>query len=280
MSGGGSNTQTTKSEPWEVQQPYIKDIYNQAQSQYQGGPMEFYPNQTYANATDTQLQAEQLQRQAALGASSTLSGSLLPAFQQQLQNPSQIFSDPMFQQSLTAGLRPIQEGMQTGLQQARRDATGAGQLGGGRQAILESNVMKDYLTKSSDVASKMYGDIYGDIARNQAVTLGLAPQIMGSLAAPSQLLGQVGNIEQARQQQAIDDQRARFEFEQQAPGAALGQYANLAAGSIIPGTTTQTGGGQSGGNQLMGLIGAGVGAYYGGPQGASAGYSIGSQGFA
>ena len=278
MSGGGSNTQTTKSEPWEVQQPYIKDIYNQAQSQYQGGPMEFYPNQTYANATDTQLQAEQLQRQAALGASSTLSGSLLPAFQQQLQNPSQIFSDPMFQQSLTAGLRPIQEGMQTGLQQARRDATGAGQLGGGRQAILESNVLKDYLTKSSDVASKMYGDIYGDIARNQAVTLGLAPQIMGSLAAPSQLLGQVGNIEQARQQQAIDDQRARFEFEQQAPGAALGQYANLAAGSIIPGTTTQTGPSQ-GGNQLMGLIGAGLGAFAG-PAGATAGYTIGSQGFA
>ena len=120
----------------------------------------------------------------------------------------------------------------------------------------------------------MYGDVYGDIARNQAVTLGLAPQIMGSLAAPSQLLGQVGNIEQARQQQAIDDMRARFEFDQQAPAMSLNQYANLAAGSIIPGTTTQTAPKQ-GGNQLMGLIGTGLGSFFG-PTGAAIGGSIGS----
>jgi len=274
MGGGGSQTQTTKSEPWEVQQPYLKEIYSSAQNQFQGGPLEFYPNQTYADPTDTQLQAEQLQKDAALGASTTLSGSLLPAFQQQLQSPSQIFSDPMFQNSLTAGLRPIEEGMQRGLTQARRGATAAGQLDGSRQAILESEVLKDYLTKSSDVASKMYGDVYGDIARNQAVTLGLAPQIMGSLAAPSQLLGQVGNIEQARQQQAIDDLRARFEFGQQAPAMSLNQYANLAAGSIIPGTTTQTAPKQ-GGNQLMGLIGTGLGSFFG-PTGAAIGGSIGS----
>ena len=76
-------------------------------------------------------------------------------------------------------------------------------------------------------------------------------------------------------QQGIDSARERFEFEQQAPGAALGQYANLAAGSIIPGTTTQTGPSQ-GGNQLMGLIGGAVGGYFGGPTGASIGSAAGS----
>jgi hypothetical protein len=275
MGGGGSQTQTTKSEPWEAQQPYLRDIYTQAQNQFNRGPLQFFPNQTYADPTDTQLEAERLQKEAATGASSTLSSSLIPAFQSQLQSPTQIFSDPMFQDSLRASLTPIEESTSRLLQQARRGATGAGQLGGTRQGILEAEVLKDMLTKQSDVASKMYGDIYGDIARNQAVTLGLAPQIMSTLAAPSQLLGQVGNIEQARNQQAIDDLRARFEFGQQAPGQALSQYANLAAGSIIPGTTTQTAPRQ-GGNPLMGLLGAGLGSFFG-PTGATIGASLGSQ---
>ncbi len=275
MGGGGSQTQTTKSEPWEAQQPYLRDIYSQAQNQFNQGPLQFFPDQTYADPTDTQLEAERLQKEAATGASTTLSGSLIPAFQSQLQSPTQIFSDPMFQDSLRAGLRPIEESTSRLLQQARRDATGAGQLGGTRQGILESEVLKDMLTKQSDVATKMYGDIYGDIARNQAVTLGLAPQIMSTLAAPSQLLGQVGNIEQARNQQAIDDMRAKFEFGQQAPGMSLAQYANLAAGSIIPGTTTQTGPKQ-GGSLLGGLIGAGLGSFFG-PTGASIGANLGGR---
>ena len=37
---------------------------------------------------------------------------------------------------------------------------------------------------------------------------------------------------QARAQQAIDEARGRYEFSQQAPAAALNQYANIEAGSI------------------------------------------------
>ncbi len=54
MSGGGSyNRQSSKQQsgPWEGTQPYLKDVYRQAQNQY-GDRREFFPDQTYADPTD------------------------------------------------------------------------------------------------------------------------------------------------------------------------------------------------------------------------------------
>jgi len=85
--------------------------------------------------------------------------------------------------------------------------------------------------------------------------------------APAQTLGQVGLAEQARQQQAIDEARARFEFGQQAPLQALRDYSGITLGTILPGTTTSSmsGGDPSfmqraiGGSLLgLGAYGAGV----------------------
>jgi hypothetical protein len=71
--------------------------------------------------------------------------------------------------------------------------------------------------------------------------------------------------EQARQQQAIDEARARFEFGQQAPTQALRDYSAIAAGSILPPTTTatQTGGDPSFMQRAVGGGLLGLGAYGG-----------------
>ena len=258
--GGGGTTQTVqKADPWAGQQPYLTDVYRQAQQQYQQGPLQFYPDRTYAEASPTVYQAEELQRQAALAQAGLGLGSIVPAFQQALMSPAQRFQDPMLQESLKASLRPIEETGSRLLQQARRQATGKGQLGGTRQAILESEVIKDVAQKQADVASKMYGDVYGDVLRTQAATLGLSGDIMRTFALPAQTLSQVGAAETARQQQAINEARARFEFGQKAPAEALQRYAGLTTGNILPGTTTATeyGGGTSPVTGALG--GAGLG---------------------
>jgi hypothetical protein len=239
--GGGTNT-VQKADPWAGQQPYLTDLYRQAQTQFQAGPQQFYPGRTYAEASPTVYQAEELQRQAALAQAGLGLGSIVPGFQQALMSPAQRFQDPMLQQSLAASLRPIEETGSRLLQQARRGATQAGQLGGTRQAILESEVIKDITQKQADVASKMYGDVYGDVLRTQAATLGLAPSIMGTFAQPAQTLAQVGAAETARAQQPITEAMQRFAFEQAAPAEALTRYGNVVAGSILPGTVSQTGG--------------------------------------
>jgi len=40
--GGGGSTETTKSEPWEALQPYLKDIYSEAAGQYETYRPEFF----------------------------------------------------------------------------------------------------------------------------------------------------------------------------------------------------------------------------------------------
>jgi hypothetical protein len=81
--------------------------------------------------------------------------------------------------------------------------------------------------------------------------------------APAQTLGQVGLAEQARQQQAIDEARARFEFGQQAPMQALRDYSGITLGTILPGTTTSSmsGGDPSFGQRAIGGSLLGLGTY-------------------
>jgi len=250
--GSAPSTQTMKSEPWEGQAPYLKDLYSKAQAL---PTQQFFPGQTYASPSDLTFQAEQLAEQTALGPQTTIASSIIPSIQEQLMSPAQRFSDPLLQESLAAGLRPIEESTSRLLQQARRGAIGAGQLGGTRQGILEAEVLKDMLTKQSDVASKLYGDVYGDVLTSQARSLAFAPQAMSSLMQPSTSLSNLANIKTARLQQPIDEAMRRFAFEQAAPSEALNQYANIAAGTVLPGTQTTTGLGTSGPGGLAGSLG-------------------------
>ena len=169
--GGGSGTQVQRQEPSALQAPYLSDLYSQAQRQFRAGPQQFFPGRTFAAPSATTLASEDALRQAAAAQGVFGLGSLVPAFQQQLMSPAQRFQDPMLQQSLQAQLRPIEETGARLLQQARRGANEAGQLGGERQAILEAEVIRDVAQKQADVASRLYGDVYGDVLRTQAATL-------------------------------------------------------------------------------------------------------------
>lgn len=50
--GGGSQSSTTKSEPWSAQQPYLKQGFEEAQNIYEQGPAQYYPGQTYVDMSD------------------------------------------------------------------------------------------------------------------------------------------------------------------------------------------------------------------------------------
>jgi len=247
--GSGGGTQVQRVEPSTIQAPYISDALRQSQDLYNLGPQTFFPGTTFARAGEDTQAAEELLRTAALGQQTSLTNALFPAFSGSLMSPSQIFSDPLFQQSLTAGLRPIEESTSRMLTQARRDAGEAGQLGGTRRGILESEVLKDMLTKQSDVASKMFGNIYGDLAKTRAYTLGLSPHILSSYRVPGQTLMDVGASRDAMVQRGIDEAMARHKFGERAPSDLLDQYLGRVGGQMFGSTTTaeMPGGGGPGG---------------------------------
>jgi hypothetical protein len=104
---GGGGTQVTRVEPSTLQSPYLSDIYTQAKAL---PVQQFFPDTTFARPSEETQLAQELQRQAALGQQTALSGSLFPAFQSALMSPTQRFNDPLLQRSLEAGLRPFEEG--------------------------------------------------------------------------------------------------------------------------------------------------------------------------
>ena len=83
-SGGGTETVTQNSEPWSQAQPYLKDIFSQAQNQYRQG-QEYYPGSTVVPfSPDTQQGINGLREQyqgsptgfdAASGTLTNLAGS-------------------------------------------------------------------------------------------------------------------------------------------------------------------------------------------------------------
>ena len=280
MSKGGGTT-VQKAEPYAGQQPFLVDIYQQAQNLYNRGPMQFFPDRTFASPTEQQLTAEEMATQAALGPQSQLAGNIQAAQNYSLMSPQNLATNPYLAGATTAALRPLLTQTQGLLQQARRDATGAGQLGSDRQAILESNVIGNYLQRAGDITSSMYSDAFQQAQQNQLRALAIAPQTLQASLVPSQTLASVGAMEQARQQQAIDDARARFEFAQQAPGQALRDYTSVVQGTVLPGTQTTTGAEPSFGQKALGatLMGAGTygagvssGLFTGAGKGATAGY--------
>ena len=73
-SGGGSTTTVQKADPWSGQQPYLKEIFGEAQRLYQSGSLapSFYPGQTVAQESPWTQQARAMQAARALGGSASV----------------------------------------------------------------------------------------------------------------------------------------------------------------------------------------------------------------
>jgi hypothetical protein len=69
MGSSGSQTTTTNSEPWSGQQPYLQNIFSEAQRLYNQGPQEYYPGQTVAPFSPQTMMGMDLMTQRALGGS-------------------------------------------------------------------------------------------------------------------------------------------------------------------------------------------------------------------
>jgi len=260
--GSGGGTSVQRVEPSTIQAPYLSNLYRQAQNLYDTGPQQFFPGNTIALPSALQLQGEEAARLSALGGQTQIAGSLLPAMQHQLAGPANVANNPYLAGATTAALRPIYQQTQNLLTQARRGATGAGQLNSDRQALLEQGVIGDYLTKAGDVSASMYNQAYENALRTQAASIGMIPTAMQGMLTPATTLMGMGQLQSQRAQQAIEAARERFEFGQQAPYAALNEYGNIVAGSMLPGNTfaeTQGGGGLGTGGALGGLAGGAIG---------------------
>lgn len=264
--GGGSSTTVQKIEPWKGQEPYLKNVYEEAQNQYQNTSAwpDYYPGSQVAPFSPNQLAAQQ----GVLNVSQALQPSIQQGFDAlsfALQAPN-VAANPLTPGMIQNVVSPtVQTLTEQVLPNIRSGALEANQYGGSRQGIAEGIAMREGAQEISQNISELLGQMYSQGLDAQGRALALQPQILSNAVLPAQLTATVGDQQQAMQQALIQEAVNQWNYSQSLPSAMLNQYSNLIGGGTFGGgsaTSTFSGGAGSG---VINPI-----------QGALGGYSLGS----
>ena len=93
MGSKSDKTQTQEASPWGGQQPFLQDIFRQAQGQFQAGPQQYYPGQTVAPFSPQTQMGMDMTTQRAMGgdpSQQAFGNYLTGALNQPNLNPYQI----------------------------------------------------------------------------------------------------------------------------------------------------------------------------------------------
>ena len=213
----------TRTAPAPFAEPFLQYGMSEALRQYQQGPYQYYPGETVVGFAPQTEQALRMQEQMALAG--TPVGTAAQQYATDVLGGTFLGGSPGLSEAINRALDPVQARATSALAQR-------GRLGSGAAADVMTRALGDV---AADIAYRDYG---AERARQQQV-LRMAPQLQqASYYDIGQLAGVGAAREQLAQQQLAEDIR-RFQFEQQAPAQALGQYQALVSG--FPMGQTETG---------------------------------------
>ena len=237
-SGGGTTTTTTQSnDPWSGQQKYLTKGFGQAESDVLNRPLEFFPGQTYVDPS------QQTQAGIAGMTSQAQGGSPLNAMAgQQLADTmggSYLTGGQGFDQAMQAAMDAIRPGIDS-------QFAGAGRYGSGLHA---QQIGKGF--------GQAAAGLYGQERDRMMGASGMAAGVDQANYAPYQALMQAGQMSEGYDQQNLQDQINRWNFDQGEPTNRLGQYMGLIGGNY-GGESTSTQSAQQSINPFMMLGGMGM----------------------
>lgn len=288
--GGGSTTTVQKADPWAGQQPYLQDIFQQAQQLYNAGGMapNYYPGQTVADQSQwtqnaLQMQADRAQHGSPLidNASNAMNnittGQALQNNQglnvlNQLSQEDNPYVDELYNRANSQA----QSAINGNFSSAGRYGSGAHAAASADAANNLANEMYSSLWDKRADAAQAAGQLYNTGIGQQVVAGQTGQQLANQAYTDAAALGQAGAAMDDYNQQKINADIDRYNYNQQQALLALQNYNNLIQGSY-GGTTTTTGQQQTGGGSKLGnvaggaLSGASLGGSIGGPWGAAIG---------
>lgn len=263
MAGGGSSgTQTTTTAPWAGQQPYLTNLWQQAQGLPQQQPYPFPGFVPWSPASATGMEAMTGRALAGSPVLSSAQAENLRTTGGAYLDPTQ---NPMFQQAFQEAQRQI-------IPQVEGSAVAAGRYGGG--------LPQEQLTERLGGAfAQQWAPLYQS-ERERMLRASLAGPAMAEAdyGDIERLMG-VGGMQEAKAGEALQDAMRRWQFQQQAPYTQIGAQAPIIGGTSFGQTMTQPTQGMS---PLAGGLGGGMLGYQlapmmglGGPMGAAAGAGLG-----
>lgn len=290
--GGGDtkSTQTTNSEPWKKQQPYLEELFKGAQSLYRtGGPEVWQGDRVAGFGTLTQDSLARIQDRAAQGSDLNRAGSdlTLQTIRGDFLN-SNPYLDTMYDNAAGAVTRNYREAIAPTVDSS---FSMAGRYGSGAH-MTALNQAQDQLGRTlGNLSGEIYGRNYQAERANQMNAVPLGAQMAENDYNDMARQLTVGQMYDGMDQAQLDAERQKFMEEQNRQLQNLGNYQALVGGNY-GGTTTSTatqsgpsggllgnviGGAMSGMGLAGHLSGAGSGIFGGTPTFAGLG-SMGTMG--
>ena len=268
--GGGSTTTVQKADPWAGQQPYLQDIFQQAQQLYNAGGMapNYYPGQTVAGQSDWTKQALQMQADRAQSGSPLITnasnamnnittGQAL-AGNQGLNTLNQLAQEdnPYVDELYNRANSQVQANLDGNFNRAGRYGSGAHEAAAADAANnLAAQMYSSLWDKRADAAQSA-GQLYNTGIGQQVVAGQTGQQLANQAYTDAEALSQAGGMMDDYNQQLINADIDRYNYNQQKALLALQNYNNLIQGSY--GGTTTTTGQQSNSGSTLGNVAGGA----------------------
>ena len=252
--GGGNNTTVQKADPWEGQQPYLLDVFQQSQNLYNSGAMapEYFSGNTIAQQSDWTTQANQMQADRALNGDASIStakgamdnitsGNALASNTglnalNQMSEAVNPYSQALLNDAIGGATSQIDSGF-----------SGAGRYGSGAhenaRADSIANLTNQFYSNAYDQqmqAAQAAGQLYNQGIDQQITGAGTAQELANQAYTDAEALSQAGANLDAYKQALIDAEIDRYNYNSQRPLTALSNYNQLIQGTY-GGTNTSTG---------------------------------------
>jgi len=243
---GGGGTSETKGELDPTVKPFVQYGLEEAKNLYQTTTPEYFAGKTYVSPS-AQTESALAQAEAQARAGSPLTGAALG---QQLGTVQGAYlgANPYFEAAMRPAVTSATQAYNDAIKQAQGSASMAGRYGSGVSADLQNraaNTLAQTLTgKAGELAYQNYATERG---RQEAAAL-QAPQLAQSRFQDINQLMNVGQAREQYSQQALEDEIARFEFEQNKPYTKLQAYLGAAYGAPMGQVTKTT---SSGGGKIV-----------------------------
>jgi hypothetical protein len=252
--GGGSQTSTTKSEPWANQKPYLTYGFDQAQQNYKSNNPSYYQGSTVAPLSDTTQQAMQLQSMRALGGN-----PLVNASSNQLQNTENgayLNSNPYLDANFKAGTDAISQAYGDTVRGNTASFEGAGRTGSGMQAFY-NNQANDTLAKNlNNLYGQTYYNNYNQERGNQMQAAQMSPAFAQQDYTDLDALSNVGAAQDTNNQNILNSNIDRWNYGQNLESNKLAQYMGLVQGNYGGTGSTST---PTSGSGFGNILSAGLG---------------------
>lgn len=232
MSKTGGTTRTVgASGPPEFQLPYVQQMMSEAQKLYQSPGPSLYSGSTVAGFTPAELQASEMAKSTATGPLSELGTAALKNYNFGTTGALDVGNNPYLERVVEGAVRPIGRNLtENVLPNIRSGAVASGGYGGSRQGIAEGLAAGRTAEAIGDTTANIYSNAYGQGLNTFSQTMSQAPAIAGLLGAPAETMSSVGAQERAMEQAKINEDIARWQYEQNLPYTKLAEFSNLIRG--------------------------------------------------